>query len=858
MLLISLSSHANHIAGGELQYKYLGPAGPNTDRYFLTMRLFRECSSPGPQLINEVVNVGAYSASTFSIHANVVLNIVGGGFTVIQLQENAIPCLVGSPDVCYQVATYTGTIDLVRLPEGYLLAWARCCRANGLINAGGQIGATYVARIPGTNVLPDGINNSPEFVVKDTALVCGDNDFVLDFGAYDVDGDSLSYEFCDAFLGGTTGNQLQPPPPSLSLVPIPYSKYSGSQPLGPGVSISSSTGIISGIAPKEPGRYVVSVCVTEWRDGMPISQHRKDFILKVGDCNITAAKLEDQYINCENFTISLQNQNNSSEIKSYFWDFGIPGMTTDTSNVAQPTFVYPDTGVYRVSLIINRNEQCSDTATAFVRIFPGFTPKFTIKGSCYINPFQFNDASTASYGVINSWKWDFGVPGTMADTSRLKNPTYQYTQMGPKEILLIVGSSKGCVGIFKDTAIVTDKPFLQPGFTDTLICSNDSLMLHAEGAGIFSWTGINIINSNSPNPVVFPKDTAYYIVELNENSCIAKDTVVVNVLDSVSVELGADTAICRTDSMRMRTVSHGLSYSWTPSEGLTDPIGKHPYVAPYATTTYHVVSRLGKCYDTDSVTIRVSPYPQSSVGVDTAICFGEKMQLNGFVKSTKFTWSPTNNMLNASTLSPVIAPPKTTTYVLTATGFEECPKSVSDTITVTVRPAVKAFAGNDTSVTVSEPLLLNASGGDNYSWSPALYLSDADISNPTATFNSNIDSIRYRVTVTTDDGCKGTDDITVVIYKTGPQIFVPDAFTPNKDNKNDLFYPVITGMKSLEFFRVYNRFGQLIFTTREVNKGWDGTLGGKDQPPGTYVYTAQAVNYKGEVVSKKGVVVLIR
>ena len=114
LLTAPVSVHAAHIAGGELQYKYLGPAGANSDRYLLTMRLFRECTSTGPQLVNEVVNVGAYSTSTYTLKTNVILQLTSEGIQVIQLQENSIPCLVGSPNVCYQVAMYTGEIELPR------------------------------------------------------------------------------------------------------------------------------------------------------------------------------------------------------------------------------------------------------------------------------------------------------------------------------------------------------------------------------------------------------------------------------------------------------------------------------------------------------------------------------------------------------------------------------------------------------------------------------------------------------------------------------------------------------------------------------------------------------------------------
>lgn len=859
MLISAIGTYAAHIAGGELQYRYLGPGSGNTDLYEITMRLFRECSSNGPQLATEVVNVGAYSTSTNQLKASVVLPLVGG-IQVIRLQEN-FPCLIGSPDVCYQVAVYVNQIELPRTEDGYILAWSRCCRANGLMNASGQLGATYIAKIPGTFLLPNGVNSSPKFVVKDTALVCGGNDFVLDFGAYDNDDhDSLSYGFCEAYLGGSTNNQNAPPPNTLNLVSLPYGNpYSGSQPLGPTVTIDPVTGIISGVAPVAPGRYVVNVCVTEWRNGNAISEHRKDFILKVGDCNIIAAKLNPVYINCDSLTTTFQNEANSSQINSYSWDFGVPGSTTDTSNLPAPSFTYPDTGTYVVTLIINRNQECSDTATALMKVYPGFSPGFKFTGSCFQNPFQFTDTTKAQYGIVNSWRWDFGETALNTDTSKSQNPSYTYPNTGQRQVKLVVGSSKGCTGTIIKTVNVSDKPLLDLPFKDTLICSIDSLPLIANGTGNFSWSpNTNMINGNTAHPTVFPQDTTTYYVDLNDNGCKTRDSVKVNVLKFLTLTVAPDTVMCYSDSILLRVTSHALSYVWSPATDLNNPFAKMPMASPKVSRQYSVIGNLGKCQAQGSINIAVSPYPHAFAGNDTAICFGDKLQLHGTVSSITYNWSPINNMLNPASLSPTVATTKTMYFVLTAHGYDQCPKSISDSILVTVIPPVKAFAGNDTTVTGDEPLVLHATGGESYLWTPAFYINDPSVPAPVVTLGNDVDSMSYTVKVTTAAGCTGEDDIKIIVFKTGPQIFVPSAFTPNHDGRNDGLYPVLVGMKQLDYFRVYNRYGQLIFSTSEIGKSWDGTFGSKDQPTGTFVYMAQAVNYKGETVFKKGTVLLIR
>jgi len=92
----------------------------------------------------------------------------------------------------------------------------------------------------------------------------------------------------------------------------------------------------------------------------------------------------------------------------------------------------------------------------------------------------------------------------------------------------------------------------------------------------------------------------------------------------------------------------------------------------------------------------------------------------------------------------------------------------------------------------------------------------------------------------------------------GPDIYVPNAFTPNGDGRNDKFYPVPVGIKALNYFRVFNRWGQLVFSTNQLNEGWDGTLGGLKQGNGTFVWMAEAITKDNKIITKKGTVTLIR
>ncbi|MGN6352511.1 MAG: gliding motility-associated C-terminal domain-containing protein [Parafilimonas sp.] len=173
-------------------------------------------------------------------------------------------------------------------------------------------------------------------------------------------------------------------------------------------------------------------------------------------------------------------------------------------------------------------------------------------------------------------------------------------------------------------------------------------------------------------------------------------------------------------------------------------------------------------------------------------------------------------------------------------------------------PILKAHAGNDTAVVINQPLQLNATGGVRYEWQPPASLSNVGISNPVALYTMPDEGIHYTVFVYNEAGCVDTASLTVKVYATSPTVFVPTGFTPNGDGRNDILKPIAAGMQRVELFNVYNRWGQLVFRTSVNGKGWDGTVNGKQQGAGTFVWMVKAVDYTGKPYMKKGTVVLIR
>jgi gliding motility-associated-like protein len=878
LFIVAAPALANHLKGGFFTYEYLGPgtSDPLNSKYRIRLTIYMICN-PNAGQIDQTIPFTFFNNNTNQIHTNVMVGI-SQQYTLSKVKDDE--CISGNQAICYYtILVYDlSEIELPPLGAGYTVSYQRCCRITGIQNVAppsNNIGNTYSIRIPGTSSsLNANTNSSAVFLVNDTAVVCGGSFFQIPFIATDPDGDSLSYSFCGAWRGGGQSGGSGPDgvSPNPAAAPpyneIPYNGgYSGTTPLGNNVSINPRTGVISGIAPVTPGEYVVTVCVIEWKNGQLVASTRKELHLKIGDCNAIQANISinnqiiqpttPQYINCKTFNLNFANPTTSG-INSYSWDFGMEGRDDDTSNIATPTFLYPDTGSYSVKLVVNRGEACSDSTTVLVKLYPGFFAGFTYDGICTNLPTKFTDTTKTAYGTVSAWTWDFGDAGNPGSSVQ-QNPSFTYTTVGTKNVQMIVKSSNGCVDTVQKAIQILDKPPLDLAFKDTLICANDTLQLQATGNGIMTWTpAVNIIGANTPNPLVYPTTTTSYFVRLDQGGCINNDTVKVNVVSFVNLQVRSDTTICLTDSVRLSATGNGLSYSWSPNATLSDPNIPNPMARPQDRTSYTVISRIGKCSATGSLTVTTIPYPVANAGPDTTICYDSFAQLRGSMQASSFSWSPNASLTNANTLSPIARPPSTTRYVLTVFDNLGCPKPGRDSVIVTVLPKIFPFAGNDTSVVAGQPLQFNATGGVDYLWTPATGLSATNVFDPVGTYNGSFDSIRYRVYVFNEAGCVDSSFITVKIFRTEPQVFVPSAFTPNRDGKNDLFRPIAVGLTRIEYFRVFNRWGEMVFSTTTNGQGWDGRIKGQEQGTGTYVWLVKGVDYTGKSVFHKGTVTLIR
>lgn len=846
---------AKHITGGEMIYEYVGPgAAASSKIYKITLRLFRDENCSGCADMPTLVTIGIFNVGTRMIY---------GGYHHVPITSSELlsinslpPCITNAPTLNYRVGYYTFEVELVDNSLGYTATYQTCCRIDGIMNVPNSIGATYIAQIPGKQKIGvAGTDNSPQFA-KAISVVCYNRPFSLDFSATDSNpGDSLVYYMCGAFDGGGATNASYNTPAGPPYTILEYQDgYSGSYPLGASSYINPRTGIISGIAPAE-GKYVVSVCVNTYRAGQLIANHRKDFIVTVAPCDVAGAQLQLSYISCNDSTFTFQNLNTSPLNVSFLWDFGDGISSVDQS----PVHTYATAGVYTIKLIVNYGNACSDSTTSTLSVFPGYFPGFSHNApKCKGTPVSFFDQTLANYGAVNAWQWDFGDPSTTNDISYLKNPTYTYPNPGTYAVELVVSSDKGCIGTFKDSVIIFDIPkFVVTN--DTLICSIDTLQLNAVASSIGSITwspNYNISDIHSFNPLVWPTTTTMYTANYsNSFGCTTSDAVKVNVVDTVTLMAMPDATICTTDSLILQVNSDALHYTWTPATGLNNPFIKNPVATPLVTTIYNVRGTIGKCVSNDQVKVKTVPYPNVVVSPDSSICFGT----NAFLRSSGgsfYTWTPEAYLNAANIPNPIVINPKfSLNYKVSVRDTLGCPKPVSKIIKITVVKIIADAGPQDTSVVLGQPLQLTATGSLFYSWDPPTWLNNASISNPVAFPQDNI---LYHVKVYDEAGCLGKDSINVKLYKIEPDLLVPSGFSPDGDGLNDVFRPIPIGMRSLNAFRVYNRWGQMMFSTTQQGKGWDGKFGGNAQDPGTYVWYAEGIDYKNKKIQKKGFVVLIR
>jgi gliding motility-associated-like protein len=449
---------------------------------------------------------------------------------------------------------------------------------------------------------------------------------------------------------------------------------------------------------------------------------------------------------------------------------------------------------------------------------------------------------------------------------------YQYSIDGgftwqPSNIFNVVAGNytitirdfNGC--IVMESIIVTE-PAVLTAFSTNSNASCDGgndgrIIVSASGGNAgyqYSLDGVLFQNSNTFN---VPPGT-YTVVVRDNLGCRTSFNTTVGLTINLFLNPLRDTSICEGTSGQLQLVTNATIYNWSPATGLNNSAISNPVANPAATTQYIVHVTLGRCSTSDTMIVNVNRAPIPDAGPDGDICYGQSYTLQGS-GGTQFNWSPPAYLNSTFGANPTATPTLTTVYTLSVVDAIGCRSLVTDDVKVLVSKPIRVYTYPfDTIAYPGQPIpLLAASAGITYSWSPALGLSNTNVANPVAVAGNIGDDITYQVVATTAEGCKGEGYVRIKISK-GPDIYVPTAFTPNGDGLNDKFTPRPVGIKAFKFFRVFNRWGQLVFSTKTQNEGWDGTIGGKEQPAGIYVWMIEGIAHDNRFFSKKGTTTLIR
>ena len=641
--LTSSEVFATHIVGGVINYVYLGG-----NSYRVTMRIYRDCSSttdfdgtPGsPDAL-----LGLYFESTNVLSRTYDL---GSPLVASVIPTITNPCM-STTGVCLEEGVYTTTITVPNSTSAFYLSYVRCCRNSGVDNivGAGRVGATFTVRIPPYGATP---NSNPVYNAFPPVYICQNAPLVFNHSATDANGDSLYYELCNPWLGGSTGSPSPGPRPA-PYTPLTFlAPYSATDPLGssppPAVilTIDPSTGVLTG-TPPTLGQFTVGICVHEFRGGVELSSTMRDFQFNVVNCpfpvsNIPSSSIDPltgvgtYSINCDNYTVTFSNT--SSGATTYHWDFGVAGITTDTSNARYPTYVYTDTGTYLVTLVAYNALGCFDTSYAYVKVYPGLVQDFNFTNECVDTTVQFYDASYTPFGVINYWRWTFGDGGT----SLLQSPSHLYAVAGAYNVNLQVKTDKGCDKNITKRIVIDPKPI--PNFIVDSTCINspvaftNTTTLSSGSTTFYDWNfGDGTAHTYTRNTSHTYTLTGTYNVTLivrSDSGCLQQITKAITVFPRPIIATSNDTTICPGTSTQI-VASGGINYYWSPATRLSNTRIANPIANPLVNTTYLItISDVNRCQSYDSV--RVNLYVNRTNFSFTNECKDTAVQFNDLSTTT--------------------------------------------------------------------------------------------------------------------------------------------------------------------------------------------------------------------------------
>jgi len=354
----------------------------------------------------------------------------------------------------------------------------------------------------------------------------------------------------------------------------------------------------------------------------------------------------------------------------------------------------------------------------------------------------------------------------------------------------------------------------------------------------------------------------YFVTVTDSIGCQQSDTVLIsNFNKSFPVSINASKVeVCNGDSVLLKVSGGGLKQWFTQGNFITN--GDSVKIRPDQTGSFLVLvtDSLG-CIDSSTVAIIVNPLPALNLNMaDKVICLNQSVTFS-VSGADNYTWS--SNIGNYHGNSVTVKPDHTDTYTVYGTDGKGCTSDTASAL-VTVHPLPFIDIGPDTALARGTTYLLNPVYPNNivqWKWTPDINISCTSCPAPVVTAYR---PIRYYLNVTDKNGCTSMDSILLMLSCSAGFIQIPNAFTPNGDGNNDFFRPIIGADIIVKSFRVFNRFGEQMYSIKDFDtkgqlmQGWNGSFKGVLQGQGAYVYMLEVVCESGEHNFYKGAFLLIQ
>jgi len=610
-----------------------------------------------------------------------------------------------------------------------------------------------------------------------------------------------------------------------------------------------------------PGTYQAQLTVTSPGGCTDVSYHQ--LVIRGPQGSFTY----DNPISCSPDTVHFTGT--TKDIASFTWDFGDGTVVATGDSIL--THIYIRIGNYLPKMILTDPGGCRvpypgpDTIQVYgVNANFGATPPVL----CDSGLVRFTDSSKANEPVI-SYEWDFGDGGGSA----LQNPTHEYPVSGLYPIQLIVKTSLGCV----DTARLPEpiKIVRSPQLDITgdlgkcapaLLQFAATILVPDTSALQWKWdfgNGAPASQLQNPAAVNYPVPGDYLVTMTGTNSTGCVDTVLrtVHSYPMPVVKARQDATICRNSTATLQA-SGADQYDWKPETDLSCISCATTLAAPTVNTTYYLYGQTQYgCAGSDSVRIKVKQPFRIQTGPADTICVGNFRQLSAS-GAELYQWTPNYGLSNDAVSNPVATPVTSQVYRVVGWDSSHC---FSDTayIPFVVYSYPSVDLGQDIHVSAGDSVVLKPNLSSDVvaiKWQPSAGLDCNTCFNPLA---KPLQNTTYRAEVINQGGCIARDNIALFVFCNNANIFMPNTFSPNGDGQNDYFYPRGRGLYTIKNFRLFNRWGEMIFErlafhANDASTGWDGTHKGKPAPSDVYVYTIEVICTTGQTMLYSGNVMLLR